>query len=158
MSFGANPRTTATRRPAVRASASAHWPRAHGLRLAPLIQATRLDDLLPMIARLAEEVSLGQEAFVVLLDGACAPDEASARNGGGRSVSPAVYRSLFRGETVTARLARGLHVQQIDADGGVRLLLPLVHDSSLRAALVKPFETADLVAALQRVISAEVGP
>jgi len=130
-----SPRTASSRRPALRASATAHWPRAQGLRLAPLIQATRLDDLLPMIARLAEEVSLGQEAFVLLLDGACAPDEASARNGAGRPVSPAVYRNLFRGPAMTARLARGLHVQQIDADGGVRLLLPLVHDSALRAAL-----------------------
>jgi signal transduction histidine kinase len=136
MSVSPNPRLTAGRRPAMRAaSPSASWPRALGLRLAPLVQATRLDELLPLVARLAEEAVDGRDAFVILVDGPSEPDEASARNAAGRPVPPTAYRQLFRGQGVPTHLARGLHVQQIDADGAVRLLVPLVHDSSLRAAL-----------------------
>lgn len=140
MSLGsADPRLGAGRRPALRAPASPSpfaSGRALGMRLAPLVQASRLDELMTLVVRLAEDITQGGGGFLVLLDRRTHDvDLASARDARGLVVRPADLRPLFAGEGVLPRLGHGVHVQQTSAAGLTTLLLPLVHDSTLEGVL-----------------------
>ena len=141
MSFGsADPRLAPRRRPALRAPSTStlRWTRALGARLAPLVQAGDLDDLMTLVVRLAEEIAGSEGGLLVLTDRRShEPDFASARNAHGASVRPALVRPLFSGDGVMARLGHGVHVPVPPASEGAEptLLLPLVHNSSLEAVL-----------------------
>ena len=134
----AGSRLGSARRPTLRAApgtASLSWSRALGIRLAPLIQATRLDELMTLAVRVAEEISQGTDGFLVLVDGRTHEvDLASARDARGLAVRPAQTRPLFAGEGVLPRLGHGVHVTH-GTESETTLLLPLVHDSTLHAVL-----------------------
>jgi signal transduction histidine kinase len=122
----------------LRASAPAplHWPRTFGAHFAPLVQAARLDDLLMLVVRFAEEIGQAGGGFIALVEPRTQEvDLSSARDARGLSVRPADLHPLFAGEGVLPRLGHGVHVQQTAASGAITLLLPLVHDSRLQAIL-----------------------
>jgi hypothetical protein len=141
VTFGsADPRLAPRRRPALRATSTSElrWTRGLGKRLAPLVQAGDLDDLMTLVVRLAEEIACSEDGFLVLTDRRShEPDFSSARNAHGASVRPALVRPVFAGNGVMARLGHGVHVPVPPALEGAEptLLLPLVHNSSLEAVL-----------------------
>jgi signal transduction histidine kinase len=132
----ADPRLASTRRPALRVSAPpAAWSRTLGPRLAPLIQASRLDELMTLVVRSAEEMGQAENGFLVLVDVKSRDvDFDSARGADGVAVRPARLRPLFARAGVLARLVHGVHVLE-EEGGDTLLLLPLVHDSRLQAVL-----------------------
>jgi signal transduction histidine kinase len=162
--MSAGPRLLAPgRRPPLRAASPVPWPRALGMRLAPLLQATRLDELQGQVARLAEEIAEGHDAFVLLVDaGSTSVDAASARGVRGLPVRPAALRRWLGADSVLARLRQGLHIQHAEKDADTHLLLPLMHDSSLHAVLgvSVPFATRPLGRVLEplRDLSLQCAP
>jgi signal transduction histidine kinase len=116
--------------------ASLHGPRALEAHFAPLVQAARLDDLLMLVVRFAEDIAQAGGGFIALVEPRTYEvDLSSARDARGLTVRPADLHPLFAGEGVLPRLGHGVHVQQTSPAGVITVLLPLVHDSRLQAIL-----------------------
>ncbi len=132
-------------------------------RLAPLAQASRLDDLMRLAVRTAEELSFAGSGFLVLADPLTQQlDATAAWTAQGTSPRSAVLEEALAGAGVWPRLAHGVHVFQpartASRDGEALgrehgfLLMPLVLDSKLQGALVLDLPSGG--AALTRTIDA----
>jgi signal transduction histidine kinase len=107
-------------------------------RLAPLVQASRLDELMTLAVRTAQDQAFAANGFLVLSDPLTQElDPATARMGTGAAPRLALLRSLLSGNGLLPRLTHGVHVfqQPSGAAGPGWLILPLVLDSTLQGAL-----------------------
>lgn len=119
--------------------------RVVGDRLAPMLQAARLDDLVTATVRAAEDLVTSSRGFIVLADPVTAAlDIVSARPGRGSAPRTVVLREILDEPSVAGHLAQGLHVRRaLEGSHESWLVLPLVADARLHGALVLSFTPPD---------------
>lgn len=109
-------------------------------RLAPLLQAARLDELTTLAVRAAEDLASSASGFMVLADPVSATlDLTTARAAGAAPPRTVMVRHIVGDSSVAARLAQGLHVRRQTGAGESWIVLPLVADSRLHGALALSF-------------------
>jgi signal transduction histidine kinase len=105
-------------------------------RLAPILQAARLEELTTLVVRAAHELSGAAAGFMVLADPTTHDLEPeTARDERGRAPRSSLVHQVVVGSSIAARLAHGVTVRSKASTSGEWLVLPLVAESRLQGAL-----------------------